>query len=211
MEIESHPVLEIVPDFTENPPSSARQSLALVALSQAPRIAAWRSKRIVEGFTQRFTFRSRAEIAAFEQFFDGRSGRHLPFWMPSWRADLALRQDVALSATSLSISAVNYSVLFNPLTDDSKSLGHYLYLVKPDLTTFAPGVASLGVASVIAETLNLDSAATDEFPVISTVVCFLHFVRFLSDELTLRYSGPNSAACEMGFVEVVTSEVEADV
>jgi hypothetical protein len=56
------------------------------------------------------------EIEAMLAWLDARHGRAVPFWLPSWQADLQLLEDVLEGATSLAVAWVRYATHLYPST-----------------------------------------------------------------------------------------------
>jgi hypothetical protein len=56
-----------------------------------------------------FLLASRAEITAFRSFLTRRKGRLVPFWNPTWQADLWLHTTATAGSSAISIFNTNYS------------------------------------------------------------------------------------------------------
>lgn len=56
-----------------------------------------------------FLLGSRAEITAFRTFLRNRKGRLVPFWNPTWQADLWLHTLATAGSIAISITNTNYS------------------------------------------------------------------------------------------------------
>lgn len=56
-----------------------------------------------------FLLANRAEITAFRSFISNRKGRVVPFWNPTWQADLWLHTLATTGSTAISIVNTNYS------------------------------------------------------------------------------------------------------
>lgn len=198
--IQGYAVLEIMPDFAEAPRLAGKFSAELVDLSDAPRINSLVSRKPLHVLSHKFKFHTRADIEAYEDFFDSVAGSWLPFWLPSWHAELNATADALTSATTLQISPVNYATTYNPTTDAINDLGHYIFFLNVNGNFEIKRV--LSVSGTTTETLTLDSALAHDYKIGKSIIGFLYFVRFLSDQLALDFTGATQADCDQGFLEV---------
>ncbi len=75
-----------------------------------------------------FTFTSRQELKDFLNFFHDRKGALRKFWLPLWRNEFELAEDVLQSSANMKIRNVNLSVTHKPY------LRIFMYFPKGDLS-----------------------------------------------------------------------------
>lgn len=202
MSIAGYDVLDTMPDFAQAPRLTGKFAGELVALSDAKRVNAYVGRRPLHVLSQKFKFHSRTEVEEFEDFFDSVAGSWLPFWIPSWHAELNLAADALTAASTVQITPVKYATVYDPTTASLNDLGHYIFLLNTAGTLEIKKVVT--VAGTTTETLTLDSPLGHDFKRGKCIVGFMYFVRFLSDQLSLDFTGPTQADCDVGFMEVQT-------
>jgi hypothetical protein len=208
MIIESKPVLLTIPDFAQDPEVKISQGKTLIDLSEAPRINNYTGKRPRRGWPVSFTFRTRAEIEAFEEFFYTQAGKWSSFWIPSWHGELNAVANLNNAGSSLSITPVNYATVYDPSHTDTSRPGHYIFLY--DITGAMHVSLVNSVSGTSPEVLVLNTAASRNWVLGQFFTGFLYLVRFTSDTLALEYSGPSAAKCSLGVIEDIRITSEAD-
>lgn len=198
--LEGYFILDLQPDFAEPPRLAGKYTGELVDLSDAPRVNAYIGRKPAHVLNQKFKFHSRTEFEEFEDFFDSVAGTWIPFWVPSWHAELAPTADVNAADSTISISPVKYATTYDPTTGDRNDLGHYIFLLNINGLFEIKKVVS--VAGTSPEILTLDSPVANTYKRGISIIGFMYFVRFLSDELSMDFTGLTQADCEVGYIEV---------
>lgn len=189
-------VLEIRPDRGE---AMRAKSSGLVNLRDNRTEA--RSQDDRAGFPIRsvsFTFSAanRTDAEAFRSFIESRMGRAIPFWVPTWQADLVLDSSASIGATSLSVKYCGYSV------------NQYIRTHRRDLSlykydgTFQRRRVSGVLAGTTTESLSLDSALSAALAPGSCLVSFLTFCRLASDEAKWKWLSCDVLEAAVEMVEV---------
>ena len=211
MPIEGKEVLLTVPQFSRAPKITASRATSMVSLSDAARVQAYIGKTALHSFTAEYLFRTRAEIAAFEDFFYDRAGKWESFWLPGWHAELNLAASLLSGATAVPITAVDYANVYDPLHAETKRLGHYAYLHDADGTIHTSLVtAASGPDANGQEWLTLGTATGKAYTLGQCYLGFLYHVRFAADELRLEWSGVNEAKTQVGFLEAAQATSLSD-
>lgn len=198
--LEGYFVLDMQPDFAEAPRLAGKYSGELVDLSDAPRVNAYIGRKPAHVLNQKFKFHSRTEFEEFEDFFDSVAGTWLPFWVPSWHAELAPTADCLAGASTLSISPVKYATTYDPTALERNDLGHYIFLMNVQGNLEIKKVVS--VAGTSPEVLTFDTPIVNNYKLGLSIVGFMYFVRFLSDQLSIDFTGLAQGDCEVGYMEV---------
>ncbi|OGS01546.1 MAG: hypothetical protein A2V88_02660 [Elusimicrobia bacterium RBG_16_66_12] len=133
----------------------------------------------------RWTAMTRAETSVIRAFLDARHGRAVPFWLPTYQADMALSQQMGFATTLARVHWVGYTervwakgrgrrnvVIFSP----PAGLSYH----QVTNATHSPGAAT--------EDLTVAPSA----PVIyeaGTILMFLRYCRLDSDWVEMRWRG----------------------
>lgn len=136
-----------------------------------------------------------ADVQALRHFFDSRTGRLVPFWVPSWREDLTLSSTTAAGDSSIQVKACGYAT---SMFQDSAR--RYLVLWKPDGSMIFRKVTSASVVGSI-ESLGLDSSVGAILPA-GSPISFLTLCRMDKDELEISWKTTEFATAEVEHVEI---------
>lgn len=216
MTIDGKEVFEIRPDFAQAPDIAGARFQTVVSFSPGKRVGFFPGKIAVHSLRHRYVTRG-SVTRDLEAFFNARAGRWQSFLLPSWVYELSNGTTNTTGSASgqpnLRIDWCDYGTYFDPTHAELSRLGHYVFVLWPDGTTFFSRVNSMGANSAgVFETLVL---ATNLPAVVGgnhdAIIGFLYEVRFADDELELEYHGPNAAACEIAYLEHVTSTPVADI
>lgn len=139
----------------------------------------------------------RADIATMKSFLTLRKGMAVPFWVPSWRHDLALNADAAALDTTLTLKDSGYL-----RHQYQQSARRQIAIITPTGTLIyrrITGCTNLGNGT---EVVDLSSAVGASAPAATSMVCFLHLVRLESDVAEIMWHTQTIAEASMRFVEV---------
>ncbi len=114
----------------------------------------------------------RAAALAQRQWIDARKGILVPFWLPTWMADVTLAEDALLGATEISILPIEYSALVWPASNARRHLAVNVP-GKPVSYHYVSAAEDEGDH----ETLTLSPALPVDSPAATTKLSFLRFVR----------------------------------
>lgn len=213
MTIDGKELLEIRPDFADEPDLMANRIASLVDLSPARRLAGYTGQKPVHVLNHKFVLRG-SEIAQFEAFFNARAGKWEDFLAPSWTSELGVSEtnvtDSPSGAPDLYIDWCDYATHYGP-TDGR--LGRYLFILWDDGTFFATKVTDVAASTPnVVDQLTLEDDLPQAVEVANPpMIGFVYNVRFASDELFMEYRGPSNAVTDAGMLEVVISTPETDV
>lgn len=125
-----------------------------------------------------------SEIAELLAFIDRRRGRAVPFWLPSYHADLVMSQDLANGSTALRVRWCGYVASMFP----SGNARRHLALLQPGADLAFHRVAgAVDPGRGQPEQLTLSPAAGRSWSASRTTVSFLKFVRFEEDLVRVEY------------------------
>jgi hypothetical protein len=216
MTIDGKEVLQIRPDFAEAPDITGTRFSTMVGIGSARRTGFFPGKVPLHAIRHKYVLRG--TIAKdYEKFFNDRAGRWQSFLLPSWVYELSNGTTNTTGSSSgqpnLRIDWCDYGTYFDPTHAELTRLGHYIFILWPDGTTFFSRVNSMGANSAgVFETLvlatNLPLAVGGNH---DCIIGFCYSVRFADDELDMEFRGPNCALCDVGYAEVATSTPEADI
>ncbi len=154
------------------------------------------------GLEHEFGQSGREEIARVERFFVDRRAQVRPFFIPTFRGDLRLAQDVAALSTTVRIEPSEF-------TDPARAQQNgdpYIALIDED-GSVAPakiGVNSTGVLTAVAPFAGAH-------PVETTKVSHLLYARFVENKLSWTYSAENEATTRLKFMELVREYLDPPV
>lgn len=136
----------------------------------------------------------RAELHAFRIFLKRVRGRAVPFWLPTWTADL-----------QMTAAAVGATVDVEPAGYASRMWGNdhrdHVALITHSRVLYPRGVVN-AVDNGSFERLTLSSSLPATLPAASTMVSFMLLVRLDEDAVELRYRTPTLMDATLTFVEV---------
>lgn len=131
-----------------------------------------------------WTVFNRTEAKAARDFLDGRKGRAVPFWLPSYQKDLTLAQDAAAAATILTIEHVRYTQLLFGTTGARR---HFALYRPGSGMVFHKVTAATDPGDGLTETLSITPALASTFPKGTTLLSFLKLCRLEEDEVELTW------------------------
>lgn len=117
-------------------------------------------------------------IVELEAFLDDRRGIVVPFWVPSYQADLVLAQDAAPGTSTIQIRWAGYTSRLFP-SSGRRDLALFLPDGTPEFHRVTDAAAPVAYQP---ETLTVSPVTTREHPMARTLVSFLKFVRLDEDE-----------------------------
>lgn len=211
MSLYDYPVLTIQPHFASPPKLKGTRQFDTVSLSQAPQVRSFRGLHAQHTLVFDFQLHGLEEVKALSDFFYDRKGKWDEFFVLSWHAEAVPAASLASGATALSVEPMDYTEFFAADPSETEqvveNLGHYIFLLHEEGDLHLTQVRV--VASGDPEVLHLVTPPERDFELGRFVVGFLYFVRFLTDELELEYSGPESASASLAMVELVAYETTA--
>jgi hypothetical protein len=160
---------------------------------------------VVRGLEMEFVCRSRAIIAAVENFFANRRGPVRPFMIPTFRDDLELTQDVNAGDTTLHIAGGN--VFSDPAYAETHPGWPFLALVRSAQGGNPPAVEPVRLTEINGGTLTTSVPISDTWDRARTRLCHLMLVCFADAKIEWDYSTPTRAICRRKVVEVPSEYV----
>ena len=181
-----YPAFTTIPDFGRPPQYSIGTEADTLALSSAAQVVAFPATEPDRLFSFSFKLDTAVEIRALKAFFLGRGGRCRPFYLPSWRADLAL---ISANADSLTVT--------DPDNTDAHGDRRALFVYENGSLTITPWITETDngngtVTYALAESL-------EEAPSTAALVGWAHLVRFSEDKLGWRHLLPDAAEVDIAF------------
>lgn len=208
MSLQGYEVFDIAPHFASPPKLRGGMIVDKIGNAAAAQIVSYRGKHPLHSLYFEFLFTDEAAVREFEDFFAAHAGKWKPFWIPSWHQELVPAADLASGSNQLSIEPVGYEDRYLVDTANVTRLGNYVFLLHEDGTLWTPRVTA--VTGTDPEVLTLDANAAMDWDAGKYILGFLYFVRFMSDELEVKWSGPSVAQSSISFQEVVRIAAEAD-
>ena len=188
-------VLEMRPNATEAPSDSLSRRYTIMDPGTGPRYAAASDDAGTVGRSFLWTCTTKAEIAALKAWLDTRKGQAVPFWMPTWRADLLLASTIQAVDTAISVQPTGYTQFLWPYPSrrhvaiqPSGSVRYYRRIT---------GATDLGTS----ETLNLSASLGVQVST-AALVSFLTLCRLATDEPELTYLTDSVAEARLPFIEI---------
>ncbi len=138
---------------------------------------------------------SKEEIKDIIDFFNSNMGRLSAFWVPTWQKDVVVTEAFVSTDTTIIIEDVDYVNAWLA----NQSIGRHLLFNFPDGSQSIRAVKDAPDST----TLLLDAEiGTDcqENALSSLSVSFVYYVRFASDNLTLKYLTNCAAQTELSFI-----------
>jgi len=139
----------------------------------------------------------RAAAASLRAFLIARQGRLVPFWTPTWCADLNMTADAAAAAAAITVTKAGY--------------GQFLFAFKARryLAITSPGGGFLMRKTTLVvdngngtETITLDAGLGVDLLASGTLVSFLTLCRLDEDQSKVRWYGRNLAEATLRFREI---------
>lgn len=142
----------------------------------------------------RYAQADQSERKTLSDFFDGRQGRTLPFWLPSHRKDFVLSAGASAGAAYIDVVNQNHEGALDGLKrwiliPEHVAGGDYLYGIS--------SVTDLGAT----ERLTLDHVLAADVPQTSRIQV-AYFVRFEADVLAFSPVAGTRSECEIAFREL---------
>jgi len=151
-----------------------------------------------EIFSLSFYLNSRSKIWDFKGWLASLAGKIKPFWVPTWRDDFTMTQELPQSQTVMTVRNTGYS----RLTKQNPYRSH-LYLKHMDGSSYMAQIIDSEELSVTEETITLDTSWGFDVNVGDfTLISFLNSVRLANDEVNIQYTDANEAVCSMS-VQVI--------
>lgn len=134
----------------------------------------------------------RDEIAAMRAFLEGRIGRAVPFWFPSYQWDLELSEDVVITQGSISIRWIRYVQQMFGTTGARRHIALWT-LGDGSVMDYYRIDAADDPGDELTESITIDPAAVRDYSAETTVVSFLKLCRLELDEVTISYPSGRTA------------------
>jgi len=145
-----------------------------------------------------WTLMDRTAIDEALAFLDARKGRAIPFWAPTWQADLELAQPLSSGSTSRVIRHAGYTEEMFP-----HNARRHLALIE-HTGAIHPRAVTAAVENVVdgTETLTLSSGTPNGLRLAPSLVSFLQLYRLDDDRQTIEWDHAELASLEMRFREL---------
>lgn len=188
-------VLEVEPSFDEPTSKYTRSVYTLDSKTGKLRPTDRAGVSVVQPNSFHWVMDGRAEIQAYKDWLAARLGACVPCWVPSWRYDLPLYSDVAVSNPTILIQKIGYTKFMYP--DVAR---RHIAVIMPDRTKYYREIssASEGVSN---ETIGIDSAVSVPIPS-NSMVCFLSLCRLTDDSPELAWLSRDVAEVTLNFTEL---------
>lgn len=141
--------------------------------------------------------KTRADVTALRGFIDARRGRLVPFWAPTYAAELVMSADSLAAASSITVYSVGYRQYLFPVTARK-----YLALVSPDGSFLRRKVTLVTDNLDGTESLSLDAGLGVDQLAATTLVSFLTLCRLEEDRVPIRWYAAGAAEASFRFREV---------
>lgn len=188
-------VLEVEPSFDDPQSKYVRSNFRLDSKTGAIRTLDRTGVAVVEPHGFRWVMDGRVEVQAYRDFLSGQLGACVPFWVPSWRNDLVLSQDVPANSASFLIKRSSYTKF-----QFSAKSRRYIAVIMPDRTKYYRKITT-AVDGTNTESITLDSGVPVIMPQ-ATVISFLSLVRLSFDDPQLMWHNSNLAEVTLDFTEL---------
>lgn len=185
-------VMMIAPNWVESMAERQVRNLDVFETSTKARFTLLRNEvpYIVRGFS--WFLKSKANIAQFRSWLYARRGRTVPFWCPSWKADITVAFRIEQGSTSLRIKPIGYSSLY------VNKVG------RQDLAIFLHGgqvllrrIISAGEGDDGYETLGLDAEFSSTIELSSIkMVSYLGLHRLDADAVEMSWKSDKLTLCQ---------------
>jgi hypothetical protein len=143
-----------------------------------------------------------AQMADFFDWLNGRKGKLVPVWLPSWNRDFQILETVAALATGLVVTENFYSSMY-ALASTRRDV--MIRLVNG--TTFFRRITGSAQNLDGTETISIDSALGQIVnPADVDRISFLRFVRLESDQIEVAYESSEAARSVFKLVDLPASE-----
>lgn len=188
-------VLEIEPEGSGNYAEAWPENLH--ELSTPAGASRSLSKMIVPNIDRPFTWfmDSRAAVQQFKEWFADRKGRHTPFWVPTWRWDLIVAQDVT-NDVEVFVHNIEHEYLLTPRRRHLAYFDPTIHIRAIDFTTsIGPTLEQLTLVDPVTLTAE-------------TPLFVLAFCRLLTDDVEIEWHTTRLATAELRFRELVDETPE---
>lgn len=192
-----HPILTDEPDFTTAPRYGINVPSERLNANASRDIATFVTLQDDLLITLTMALDSPREIFDFMEFFRERGGQAMPFYLPSWRADILLAGTAAAGAQMVPIAGTGYEAAHLTGTPEDWP-GRQVWIWHPEHGLFAERVLRVVTDGEGVEHLDLDGP----LPWDLTEDCFAGFcylARFAEETLQWDFSMENVAAVDVGF------------
>lgn len=141
--------------------------------------------------------RTRAEKVQLREWIDEHRGACVPFWVPSYRRDLELSDQVSASAIAFRVRRAGYARL---VFGNGLQRRHVCFYAAGTAPALFRGIIS-ATESTDHEELGVDTAFPATLP-IDTLVSFLVLVRLATDDVRIVHRGPSFATATLPLIEL---------
>lgn len=193
-QVYGYDLLQVIPDWKE-PSANARRNITKLDTGIGPITVLDRSGTSFQEIEFPWFLSGRSDIQQFRDFVDRRMGSLVPFWVPTWRADLVLDADAPSNSAAISVKACGYSSRMFPST-----ARRYLAIRTPTGGwIYRKATSASEVAS--SESIGLDSQLGVTLPA-GTAVSFLVLCRLADDAAELDWKTAGIATAKTRFLEL---------
>lgn len=144
---------------------------------------------IVRGFS--WFLKDKENIHKFRQWLYARRGRTVPFWSPSWKADMEIAAKAEEGATSLRIKPIGFSQLYT-YNDGRQDIAIFL----KNGQVLLRRILSAGLGSDGLETLGMDAEFTDPVEISDVrMISYLGQYRLDADAVEMAWKSDKLTLC----------------
>lgn len=195
-----YPLFHLVPDFSE--PVAMGLSTMQDRLNLAPgtNFVAFPQVQTDRFFSHLFTGVTKGELVQVKEFFRERGGRTHPFYLPSWRADVAVEGIVPAGEVQITIPLEGDGYAAEHLdTTTEDHYGRQLYFWMPGSGVFAERVLRTIAVDDDFEILELVEPLPFEFDPSKGLCGWAYLARFMEETLTWSHPSPDVASTTLRF------------
>lgn len=140
----------------------------------------------------------RAAIASFKSFVNARKGQAVPFWLPTWRSDIQLADDVVSNSATITISLIGYTKFMFA----QAARRRIAFILADGSKVYRKVIAASDPGNGTTETLTLDAAPGVALPASTTLVSLLTLCRLEADEVKVQWHTQTVAEASLAFREI---------
>lgn len=155
-----------------------------------------------DGMRQQYQFDwicvSRAQKVQLRDWIDAHYGRRIPFWVPTYRRDMVLEQEVEAPADAFRIEPIRYALQVFP---QGGQRHHVAFAVDGQRAAVFKEI-TVAAATSSYEELTVSETFAEDWPIATTIISFLMLVRLVDDDVPIFHRGPEFARATLPLIEL---------
>lgn len=197
-------VFDTLPDFESPIVVRNTDSMHMLAIATGRRLASFPTQQSIATMALTYKANTQAEALTLESFFEDARGKKNPFWLPSWKSQISVQQNIVSGDETIKIRNINYQGTVLREKQDTYMTGRYIFLYDFINPIEFVRVDSTDAIDSTYEYLVLSSAVSRDYRVGKFMCGLVYLSRFTNDTLDCDWISPNNVEYKISFTELPT-------